>query len=74
MSEPARTKEENSQEFITVRIPADLAQFVNDQAAAMCNTKAGVIRYALSQFRQALESSEAPSLPSPTPKPAEVAA
>lgn len=60
MSVPVQTKEKPAEEFITIRIPADLAEFVNQQAVAMCNTRAGVIRYAVTQLRQALEM-EAPA-------------
>lgn len=58
MSATVTKEEQTASEFVTIRIPADLALFVNQQAAAMCNTRAGVIRYALSQLREAVESEE----------------
>lgn len=64
----ARVKEDSVSEFITIRIPGDLAEFVNRQADAMCNTRAGVIRFALTQLRRAVEAEEGATSKSEQPE------
>lgn len=44
----------NDPNNITVRLPDDLNQFVEQMAAEMCNNKAGIVRLALTKLRASL--------------------
>jgi hypothetical protein len=42
-------------ETMSLRLPVDLAQFVERQAIEMCNSRNGIVRLALVKFREAVE-------------------
>ncbi len=44
---------------VPIRLPRDLVDFLDTAKEEMCNTRAGTIRLALSQFRKAHEAREA---------------
>lgn len=58
MSDPAPSSSSEA-EYLTVRLSPDLVEFVESQAAAMCNSKAGIIKFALTKLRESL-AQEAP--------------
>jgi predicted transcriptional regulator len=47
-------KPPNDPNNITVRLPDDLNQFVEQLAAEMCNNKAGIVRLALTKLRASI--------------------
>lgn len=44
---------------ITIRIPADLMEFIEEQAREQFNTRAGICRMALAKFREAVQANKA---------------
>ena len=58
MSEPAPISP-SEPEYLTVRLSPDLVEFVETQAVAMCNSKAGIVKFALTKLREALAQQEA---------------
>lgn len=46
-------------ENITVRLPEDLAEFVERMAKEACNTRSGIIKLAVVKLRQAVEAEAA---------------
>ena len=53
MSEPVISPPAES-EYLTVRLTPDLVEFVESQAAAMCNSKAGILKFALTKLRESV--------------------
>jgi hypothetical protein len=61
---------DNSEEgTITLRVPADLMEFIEDQAKAQFNTRAGIVRLALAKFRDSRSHHEGGPGPGGVPKP-----
>lgn len=60
MSEPAPISP-SEPEYLTVRLSPDLVEFVETQAVAMCNSKAGIVKFALTKLRESLAQEEAAS-------------
>lgn len=41
---------------LTVRLPAEMHDFVEGLAKQMCNTNAGIVRLALTKFREGMQA------------------
>ncbi len=60
--------EDDTTVSLTVRLPVDLIQFVEGQAKAQCNSKAGIVKFALTKLREGLEPGtvvDADAMPQP---------
>lgn len=66
MSEEIDKSEEGT---ITLRVPADLMEFIEGQAKAQCNTRAGIVRLALAKFRDSRSRHEGGPGPGGVPNP-----
>ncbi len=47
---------------ITIRLPKELAEFVEELAAAQFNTRAGIVRMAVFNLKQAVKAGDKPEL------------
>jgi predicted DNA-binding protein len=41
---------------LTVRLPSEMHEFVEKLAKQMCNTNAGIVRLALTKFREGMQA------------------
>jgi len=48
--------DQNADVTITIRVPQDLLDFIDDQARTLCNTRSGIARFALTKFMEAATS------------------
>ncbi|MEQ1750752.1 MAG: hypothetical protein ABL974_15090 [Prosthecobacter sp.] len=46
---------------VTVRLPKELAEFLDDVAESACNTRAGIVKLAVKSFRESLSKAATPT-------------
>ena len=59
---PPEETDADSAMNITIRLPKDLAEFVESLATSQFNTRAGIVRMAVANLKQAMASAEKPEL------------
>jgi hypothetical protein len=58
----AEEQDSNNVMNVTIRLPKDLAEFVESLAISQFNTRAGIVRMAVASLKQAMVSKESPRL------------